>query len=271
MTEMTEALYLYAFARPDCVPELQSQGISGAGRIFFEQCGDVCAALSRVPLEDFVGEAAEERLQDLAWVGPRAVMHQRVIEELMEHAPVFPAGFGTLFSSVEGVKRLIEANLPAISEFLARMKDYEEWSVKGLLARNLLMEKMYAEGLAEAGEELAGLTQGVRYFRERQIKARAEKELSAFLKGLISQVADKLTEIVSERRRRDTASRPNDDSGRELVFNWAFLVNRARVDAFNALIDRIANETEASGLTIEASGPWPPFSFCPALAMEDDA
>ena len=60
----------------------------------FRRFQNLCAVLSEVRLEDFCGGAAELRMRDLAWVGPRALRHEAVVEEVMRHSPVLPARFG---------------------------------------------------------------------------------------------------------------------------------------------------------------------------------
>ena len=50
----------------------------------------LAAVWSPVPVEDFCGPAAEERLRDLTWIGPRVIRHQEVVAGVMRHSPVLP-------------------------------------------------------------------------------------------------------------------------------------------------------------------------------------
>ena len=83
---MGKAIYLFCFARGSLLPELQMAGLDDAP-VFKEDLSNVTAVLCEVQLDDFSGPSAETRLQDLAWVGPRAVRHGEVIEYATQYAP----------------------------------------------------------------------------------------------------------------------------------------------------------------------------------------
>ena len=136
METVQSALYLFCFARSNLIGELEGTGVDGQHPLsVFRRFPNLCAVLSEVRLEDFCGETAELRMRDLAWVGPRALRHEAVVEEVMRHSPVLPARFGTLFSSQERLAEFVDRHGAAISQFLERVADQEEWSVRGLLDR----------------------------------------------------------------------------------------------------------------------------------------
>ena len=132
---MKNAIYLFCLARSHHALLPQGDGVSGNGPLVQENFRDVTAVVCSVPLEDFIGSSADERLQDLSWVGPRALRHEQVIEEVMQNSPVLPARFGTLFSSRESLLALVENNYAKIDQFLDHIKDKEEWAVKCVLSR----------------------------------------------------------------------------------------------------------------------------------------
>jgi hypothetical protein len=53
--------------------------------------------------------------------------------------------------------------------------------------------------------------------------------------------------------------------GVEVVLNWAFLVDEPSLPAFRDEIHRANRDNAAIGLAFSLTGPWPPFSFAPAL------
>jgi len=58
---------------------------------------------------------------------------------------------------------------------------------------------------------------------------------------------------------------PRPDADGEPVLNWAFLVHDDQQAAFDdALADLYAAHREY-GLTLERSGPWPPYHFRPSI------
>src|ERR671925_1155004 len=112
------AFYLFCFARPGLLPELAGTGVDGQGPLLVHSSTGLAAVLSTVLVEDFCGPEAEARMEDLSWLGIRAWRHEAVIERVMAHSPVFPARFGTLFSSLESLERLLQRHRDTISQFL---------------------------------------------------------------------------------------------------------------------------------------------------------
>jgi len=268
---MASALYLFCLAREGLVPELESRGIDGAGILLLKDFTDVTAVVCEAPEEEFAGSAAERRLQDLEWVAPRAIRHERVVEEVMRYSPVLPARFGSLFSSKESLRRLVEANLPTISQFLDYVSDKEEWSVKGYLSKTRLLEEIISGKLADISDSLATLTPGMRYFKERQIRAEADKELAGQVRTTCNAASEELTGCSVDSRERKIVHLSKDENNKQLVANWAFLVNRSVVGDFLTRVAKANARPNVGGFCFEPSGPWPPYSFSPSLLMEPDA
>jgi hypothetical protein len=218
-------------------------------------------------MEDFCGEAAELRMQDLAWVGPRALQHEAVVEEVMRHSPVLPVRFGTLFSSQERLAEFLDQHGAVISEFLERVADQQEWSVRGLLDRKRGGHALTTASLAAQETQLAALPPGRRYFAEQRIRAGTEKALSLWLEETRRQIASNLRKQASDFCECPGVPREPPESGIEVVLNWAFLVPRSATPAFRAQIDRMNEKHAMGGLVLELSGPWPPYRFVPPLAM----
>src|SRR5208337_218219 len=199
METVQSALYLFCFARSNLIGELEGTGVDGQYPLsVFRPFPNLCAVLSEVRLEDFCGETAELRMQDLAWVGPRALRHEAVVEEVMRHSPVLPVRFGTLFSSQERLAEFLDKHGAVISEFLERVTDQEEWSVRGLLDRRQAGAALTVATLAAQQAQLATLPPGRRYFAEQRIRAGAEKGLSLWLEQTRREVARELMKEASD-------------------------------------------------------------------------
>jgi hypothetical protein len=268
MEKSQRALYLFCFARSDLAGELQGSGVDGEHPLSVFRCfPDVCAVVSEVAREDFCGPAAELQMQQLAWLGPRAFRHEEVVEEVMRHSPVLPAGFGTLFSSLESLGGFLDKHREAIAQFLDRVADQEEWSVKGLLDRREAAEALISANLAAQQGQLAALPPGTRYFQEQRIRGGAEKELSLWLNETCRQIAGALRKQASDFCECPVGPHEPAGSGIEVVLNWAFLLPRSATTAFRARIDQLNANHAPQGLVFELSGPWPPYRFVPPLSM----
>jgi hypothetical protein len=268
METAQSALYLFCFARSNLIGELEGAGVDGQHPLsVFRPFPNLCAVLSEVRLEDFCGEAAELRMRDLAWVGPRALQHEEVVEKVMRHSPVLPARFGTLFSSQERLAEFVDRHGAAISQFLERVAEQEEWSVRGLLDKRQAGRALTSASLAAQEAQLAALPPGRRYFEEQRIRAGAEKELSLWLKETRRQVASHLIKQASDFCEGPKVPREPPESGIEVVLNWAFLLPKSATPAFRAQIDQLNANHAPKGLVFGLSGPWPPYRFVPPLSM----
>jgi Gas vesicle synthesis protein GvpL/GvpF len=261
---MSEAAhYLFCFARSGLLPELSGTGVDGERPLLVLSFDGLAAVLSTVSVGDFCGPAAEARMEDITWLGIRAWRHEAVIEEVLSHSPVFPARFGTIFSSLENLEGVQRRHRSTISQFLERMSDQEEWGVKGVLNRERALQGLQSR--YQAGTELGSLSPGMRYLREQKVRMAAEKELHQWLQKTCARVADDLRRYATELRARKVIATVDSDSASEVVLNWAFLVPRgARADLCGH-VERASAELAEQGLTFEITGPWPPYNFTPPL------
>jgi len=255
---MQTAIYLFCLARAGQLSDLTVTGPNGKSSVFQHDFANVTAVVSEVPLDEFCGPAAEARLQDVAWVGARALFHQQVIESAMQHSPVLPARFGALFSSTDSLEVLVKRNLHDINAFLDAVTDKDEWAVKVVLSRSELKERLFTEKLAEHSAMLASLSRGVRYFKERQLLAEVEKEIRSRVKEITNDAVSRLSDCSADQRRRDVIFRTDEETDIETVANWAFLVERRKFGGFRDVITAVNAECRSSGLSLDLAGPWPP-------------
>ncbi|MEW6110740.1 MAG: GvpL/GvpF family gas vesicle protein [Thermodesulfobacteriota bacterium] len=261
---MQSSLYLFCFARSRALPALVGYGVEGDEPLLQQHFRDIAAVYCEVPLDVFTGPSAEQRLQDPAWVGPRAVRHGEVIQNVMQHSPVFPARFGTLFSSAKSLQRLLDKNCGKIGRFLDHVTDKEEWSVKCTLSRAHARERLVSEKLSKRSGEPSSFPTGLRYLKERQLYGEADKELSRRLKVVCHAVASELAVHSTSSLSRDIV-RLSETGGKEVVANWAFLVHRGTIARFQTRIEQANMDHNHDGLFFQISGPWPPYSFSPPL------
>ena len=140
--------------------------------------------------------------------------------------------------------------------------DCEEWGIKALLDCERLKRSLI-ESIADA--ESGAVSPGLRYLRERRAEQMANQESSAWLERNLRVVVDALGQYATrscQRRILDDSKQPD---GREEVLNLAALLARDRMAEFRRRIEAINCELAEDGLSFALTGPWPPYSFCPAL------
>jgi hypothetical protein len=260
-----DAIYLFCFARRrdlDRAPETTAQ--EGRSPLMLQRWGDIVAVVSAASLEEFVGEAAEERMRDVNWLAPRALWHERVIELVSVSSPVLPARMGTIFSSPERLADLIARHHDRILGFLDRVADHDEWAVKLFIDRPKALEARTSAARAELRSQLSS-SPGTRYMQEQRIRSQADVGLQRWLAATRDQICDQLVAFASDFVERKPLPVESDELPGLMVANWAFLLPRDSVGAFRARVRELDREYEPAGLRLQESGAWPPYSFTPAL------
>jgi hypothetical protein len=269
---MPQGLYLYCLTRLSRLPPLPlwGPGVDGQNSLAVGIYEDLAAVWSPVPVEDFCGPEAEERLRDLTWIGPRVIRHQEVVAGVMRHAPVLPARFGTIFASLANLEMVLQRHSDTIARFLTLLTDQEEWAVKGMLDRPGAREKLFSLKLVQEADSLEALSPGKRYFEEQRLRAAVDQELQRWLQKIRREVWANLQKNAAVVKERRLHSRKTIGSDWDMVWNWALLIPRQSVGGFQTQIKNLNAQYAPRGLRLEVTGPWPPYSFCPALDMEPE-
>ncbi len=257
---MDAGIYIFCLSNMQCpgFPESSSK----LDRLFLHRHGDLCAIAKRVSLDEFCGPDADRRLEDPAWVTPRALDHGRVIAEVFRASPVLPVPFGTLFSSSRILEEFLARNADLIKGFFQYAAGCEEWGIKALLDRGRLKRSLI-ESNSQA--ESAAVSPGLRYMRERRAEQMANQQSGAWLERNLATVADALDQCATRSCQRRILGDSMQPDGREEVLNLAALLAHDRVAGFHRRIEAINRARAEDGLSFALTGPWPPYSFCPHL------
>jgi len=248
-----EAVYLYCFTSAG-LPPPQAPGVAGDPRAVHPTAG-LAAVVGRVALAEFVGEAGENHLQDIGWLGPRACRHAAVVEQAMAAGPVYPLPFGTLFSSLAALDQEAERRRAEIAAVLRQVEGCEEWSVEGTLDRKQAVEYQLEAGL-RSGDYVLPESIGRRHLEEQKLRRAIASGLNAWLEPQLADIQQTLSATSRDwrpRRLRD-----------ETVLHWAYLVPVEHAAAFGQAVAALGERHERHGLRFRLSGPWPPYTFAQA-------
>jgi hypothetical protein len=269
--ENANGVYLYCLARAGLLKNLAGPSLDGQESLEILSHRGIVAVWSRVPLDEFCGGEASQRMQDLTWIASRACRHEQVVEQVMGQSPVLPARFGTIFSSRGKLEEILRLHHEIIVPFLDRVSGREEWALKGMINQSTAKEAFYRMSLGSEADRLAELTPGRRYFQEQQLRAEADRELHRWLREVCREVAQDLKGLAQEMRGRQLRTEAGAGDGQELVLNWALLVSREAVAGLKAYLHSAEARFSSRGLSLSYSGPWPPYSFTPPLALKGEA
>lgn len=250
------ACYLYCVCPSRHEFRVPAAGIADAP-VLAHQKEDLVAIWSEVVLDEFCGEAAEERMKDLAWVAPRAAQHESVIEEILRQGPVLPTRFATLFRSIETLEAHLAQRHDCIALFFARLGRKREWAVKGLLDQRAVRR-------VDGAEIAAGDSPGARYLHHKRSESVTSTNRAQRLREICRSAALELQHAAEGFQERRIPPYLSPETGIRLIFNWAFLLSPDNEAKFGACVNRLDSEHARDGLSLRLSGPWPPYSFAPA-------
>jgi Gas vesicle synthesis protein GvpL/GvpF len=260
------AYYLYCILPQGHPFHLTESGIDGR-TVFTRAVRNLVAVVSEVPVADFCGAAAEAHLMDLAWIGPRACRHEAVIEETMRQSPVMPARFATLFRTIVSLEQFLSVHNDQIASFFHWLGDRQEWAVKGFVDRALARTALSAEGQAKIPDALPGMT----YFQRKRNETSSVKELNQRLKTICREAALELQQAANGFHERRVVDSADGQSPFEVISTWAFVFSPVAETSFRERVERLNRLHTSTGLAFRLSGPWPPYSFTPLLASEEQA
>jgi hypothetical protein len=258
-------LYVFCFVRAGGAEAAVGRGLAGEASLEARIHGQVAAICCEVPLHEWTGAAGEAHLKDLSWLGPRALRHEEVVEQMRRASPVLPLRFGCLFSSAERLEELLRREHERIAAFIEKTAHEEEWSLQGALDLKACEEAMFA-----ADPRVARLpaSSGARYLMEQKLRKDAARSAREWVKKAEAAILQALDGFVLARRPLRPASRSSGEPALEGVFHWALLVPRGAEAALAKRLEPLAEPMLARGLHLSARGPWPAYNFAPHLGDE---
>ena len=244
---MTDLVYVYAILG-EAPPTLPS-GIDGR-TVRAVNDGDLYAAVGDVPEAEFSEEALNAGLADMHWLGPRAVAHQEVNQQLHEaSSAIVPLAFGTVFHDDGRVKTMLREQYAELRARLARVKDRAEWVVAvhrtGTPGPTAAIDALEAE-IAAASPGRAHLLKRRYAELERDETRRQETDAVQHVLDSLRAAAD---DVFVEPLPADAVERP--------LLRVSVLVPRADEDRF---VDVVAG-LRTTWYDVLLTGPWPPYRF----------
>lgn len=261
-----DALYLFCLGRSTLVDAVEAYDRNQGGTSLQTRAlGELTAVIKPVDPEPWTGEAGEDNLKNIEWVGPRAVRHEEIIEAMMDASPVYPMPFGTLFSGSDRLESVIEQHREAIDSFLERVESREEWGIKGLMDRERVESHLVER--AEPGEDDSP---GMAYLQRQKEKRDMQERIDEWLADEEGELAERLESHVAELVDAGLQRAGDRDDDREIVYNWAALADDEQLDDLRECMADINDTYAERGLELVLSGPWPPYNFRP-WSREDEA
>jgi len=235
--------YLYGVVRAPGESRVRSEGVAG-GPVGAVVEGEVAALTSDVPDEEL--RAGREELKG----------HARVLEEALEGGVVLPMRFGIVMESEESVRRdLLERHG---EDLLAQLDDLDgkvELNVKAIYEEDALMREVVESdtSIARLRESLQGKSEEATYYE----RIRLGEMVSEAVEMKRAQDAELVLARLSGMADAVETGAPVHE---RMAVNASFLVERARMEAFDEALEQLGGE-QAGRMRFKFAGPLPPHSF----------
>lgn len=163
--------------------------------------------------------------------------HDVVVRAVFEYQPVLPLRFGTILRDEQAAARLLADHHDEAVEWLDRVAGQREWGVRARLARPDKPAETSAEGLS-----------GTEYLAMRRSRLAAAARTRRDGSSAAAELHEALTQHATESASRTkTSATP--------LLDAAYLVPASADAVFQA------ETTRHPELSVEVTGPWPPYSF----------
>lgn len=257
---MTNVLiYVYCLSNGPPAPGLRAE-LAG---LHFLSFNDFWVIVKHVSEGDFSEENFKKNISDIQWLDTHAREHIRVINAIMENNAVIPFKFGTIFQSEDSLKKFVSDYFDSLTENFQYIEGKEEWTVKIYCDRQSLSERIdeLSEEANQLERQIMASSPGKAFLLKRKKTDLIDNEMDRLCKVYGQEFFNQL-ENFSESTRFNNLL-PKDFTGREdtMILNAVFLIRKIKVADFKSAIDQLRKGELCSCFFIEATGPWPPFSF----------
>jgi hypothetical protein len=248
-------------------------GMPGGSDLRAIEVGDQLWAIVETVREADYSEGALVRdLQNLDWVGERAVAHERVIERFLSASAVLPMQLFTMFTSDERVAEHVRADRRRIARILKRIDRKVEWGLRLTWDEKAAREKIDRKHVPRRSRALSAeaTKAGAHPKRPREREGAAylarKRDILDLNRAQLAEArveAGRLYKAISreatEALRRTSLERAA--PGSRLLLDAAFLVPAAQAAAFRASLRKHSRPLHGYGVAVLLTGPWPPYNF----------
>lgn len=265
-----QGIYLYCIrGQPDESEPVDICGVNGEQSVRLFPFRQLEAVISEVALDKFASDEVQRKAkEDLDWIKEKSLAHQRVIQESAQVAGrpvcVIPMRFGTIFRNSGSLEEMLSDNHEALCDLIERLHGKQEWSVKVYRTDQEALDAAISEAspkIQAKKEEIDGQPEGMAFFMEQELEEIIAREREKETNRICEEIFHSLEARAADGRRRETLARELTGRTAPMIFNAAYLVLNDELSDFRDVVGSLKEELILKGLSLECTGPLPPFSF----------
>jgi len=252
--------YVFCLVQSTRRPALRriAEGMPGGGAPRALEVGDeLWAIVQSVPEAEYGETALARGLQNLDWVSPRAIAHERLIESFLSGDALLPMQLFTLFNSDDRVAEHVRSEGARLRRILKRIENKVEWGLRLTYANRTKIRSMV--GRPREAAKAADQRPGARYLVRKRDLLDVNRTHLKTARTAADQVYRSISRLATDARRRTSLELATPAS--RLLLDAAFLVPAAKSRAFQSAVRQQARELRDAGVAVSLTGPWPPYNF----------
>jgi hypothetical protein len=160
----------------------------------------------------------------------------------------------TLYLDDDRVRLLLEQRHQEFDATLRRVTGRSEWGVKAYAD-----SKALAQNAKPDPSPTGSAGKGTAYLLRRRAELTAQQDVERKAAAYAEEIHAALLGRAVDGLRRQVTDPVLTGKRAWMIFNGTYLVDDERVDDFTTLVTTL--DTERPGVTLELTGPWPPYSF----------
>ena len=237
-----------------------------ATRVELCESAELAAVVSRVDAGDYAPPAVERATENVEWLAPRAVAHDRVLTWLSDHGPVVPLPIFSLFTGAPAVQNMLRDRHAQLVEALRRAASGREYALRVYRVDSEVLKSAadLSPKLAQLRDAAAAASPGQRYLLERKLDKERKSELHSIGAGVARSVMDTLRPLAIDTCESRVPARGPQAGDAALILDAAFLVEPAALERFQRELTAVVERHASHGFRFDFTGPWPLYHFVQA-------
>ncbi|WP_406109259.1 GvpL/GvpF family gas vesicle protein [Streptomyces sp. NBC_01003] len=251
------ATYVFAVCRnPDPSAFVGLPGVADEAPVSILPLETLTAIVQKVRARDFTDEAWQARLSDQRELERYARAHHDVVTAAAACCPTVPLPLATLYHDEQRAADALTNEADRFHAALRRIAHHAEWGVKVYAPPCPPDDSSRRAAPAERSRPAPGA--GLAYLeRKRGVQERRDQSQDEALQ--VAETVDSEVRLLATASRRLRPHAPQLSGERRIqVLNATYLVAEQRADELALLTRSLRART---GVEIELSGPWVPYSF----------
>lgn len=219
--------------------------------------------VKEVSPDEYNYENLRKNFSDLRWIEAGARDHIRVICDVMKDHPVIPFKFSSVFNTIESLEKFIIGYYDSLTAKMNEIQGKEEWSVKIYCNKDILNRNIEENDkeVRKLEEQIIQSTPGKAFILGRKKADLISNQAEEAIRKYGQMCYDDLAGCCVSERIGNLMAREVTGHDDDMILNAAFFVSDVGVDQFTRTAEQLQEKLRDIGLTLEITGPWPPFNF----------